>query len=118
MRQPRTTVPHALLSGWAGSAEGQRGRAQEGHPPHAWPSPCARPRRPSLGKECVMYLRPPLLWLAVHFQQQRMVALDNQRVVWLKALQVVHKRSSSLCSRCVVCVCTWLGGTHGAASRS
>src|SRR5262249_47874182 len=38
----------------------------------------------------------------VHFQQQRMVALDNQRVVRLKAMQVVHARSSSLCSKCVV----------------
>src|SRR4029450_7463749 len=38
----------------------------------------------------------------VHFQQQRMVALDNQRVVWLKAMQVVHERFSFLCSNCVV----------------
>src|SRR5262245_27584635 len=38
----------------------------------------------------------------VHFQQQRMIALDNQRVVWLKAMQVVHERSSSLGSKCVV----------------
>src|SRR5712692_5049604 len=48
-------------------------------------------------------------WLiegVVHFQQQRMVTLDNQGVVWLKAVRVVHEPASSLCSsRCVVRVC-------------
>src|SRR5262245_37012879 len=48
----------------------------------------------------------------VHFQQQCMIALDNQRIVWLKAMQVVHERSSSLSLKYVVRVCIEPSGTH------
>src|SRR5262249_7541443 len=40
----------------------------------------------------------------VHFQQECMVALDNQRVVGLKARWVVHAPASDLCSRKFVCL--------------